>query len=118
MARRKNDYLTEVPDDFLDCRVFGHRWDPIGDYMNGQHVHEVLQCDRCESYAIVQWAKTSGALSGRRRSKYTPGYLNNTGQSITKNEARQERIGRTKFKTTAQFERLMDQIDRERESYR
>jgi hypothetical protein len=119
MARRKSgDYLSNVDDTLLECRTLGHNWEDVGDYLNGQQVHLVLQCQRCDSYAVVQWSRSAGTIDGRRY-KYTEGYINKTGEKITKAEARVERIRRTSFTGgTKEFDALMNEIDREWESYR
>jgi hypothetical protein len=84
--------------------------------MNGQHVHVVLQCQRCDSYAILQWDKAAGTANPRRY-KYTPGYLNTTGEHFTRADARLERIRRTKFKSLAEFDKVMAAIDAEMDSF-
>src|SRR5262245_41912326 len=118
MAKRKVDYLSNVDDDLLDCRTLRHNWEDVGDYLNGQHVHLVLQCQRCGSYAILEWSKTAGTVSSRRY-KYTEGYINKTGERITQADERVERIRRTSFSGgTKEFEALLDKIDEEWESYR
>lgn len=117
MAKRRSDvdYLTSVDDDFIDCRVFGHRFEGVGDYMNGQYVYLVQQCARCDSYVVIEWHKSAGT-NNPRRYKYTPGYLNKTGNSFTKDEARLEKISRTTFGGSKEFDKLMEKIDREQAS--
>lgn len=117
MAKRRDDYLSNADDDFVDCRSLGHNWDDVGDFMNGRSVHLVLQCQRCESYVVVEWSKSAGTIESRKP-KYTPGYLNNTGQPVSRADARLERIRRTKFQGTKEFEKLIAKIEEERESYR
>jgi len=115
---RENDYLSGADDDFVDCRAMGHALIDVGDYMNGQHVHLVTQCQRCESYFILRWDKQAGTADPRQ-AKYTPGYLNTTGSGrIPKAEARLEKIRRTTFKSLAEFDRLMTKIDKEMEGFR
>jgi hypothetical protein len=118
MAKARKDYLRDADDDFIDCRVDGHNWEEQGSYMNGKEVHRVLQCQRCDSYAVVEWGKTAGTRNGRKN-KYTPGYLNNTGEHFTRDELRIEKIRRTKFKGgTKEFDKVLAKIDEEMESYR
>jgi hypothetical protein len=117
MANRRDDFLSNADDSVVECRAFSHNWEDAGDFMNGRSVHIVLYCGRCDSYAVVEWSKSAGTIEGRKY-KYSSGYLNNTGQPVTKADARVERIRRTKFQGTKEFEKLLDQIDEERESYR
>jgi hypothetical protein len=118
MVRRDGsqpDYLTHVDDDYIDCRVFGHRFSDIGDFIDGHFVYLVMQCERCDSYAIVEWHRDAGTNSPRKY-KYAPGYLNTTGVPFSKDDARLEKISRTKFASSKEFDKLMKSIDHEMES--
>ena len=118
MARRKGDeFLSNADDVVISCRALGHVWVEESDYFEGQQVWLVMQCTRCESYRVQEWARNTGTVEGRKY-YYSPGYVNTTGQSFSRAELRKERIKRTTFQGGSQeFEQALERIAQTMEKY-
>jgi hypothetical protein len=61
MATRKTaapdalQLLTEMPDEFLECRDLRHVFFPVGYYRSNGYVHRRLQCGRCGGLGRDTW---------------------------------------------------------------
>jgi hypothetical protein len=106
---KKGEYLYDTVDEFLECRTLRHAWKGEGRYHDGEEVYTVLQCQRCDSYAVLTWSRTGEHLN--REYYYTPGYLNKSGERFTKNDVRAEAIRRTKFGPRTEFQQMLERLE-------
>lgn len=109
----KNEYLANADDDFIECRAFRHQWNRVGTYYEGGEYQHVLQCSRCDSYALLEWASHGGQYA--RRMIYTDGYLNKTGDHFERDDLRAETNKRSKIKGgTKEFDRFVEKLTGEK----
>lgn len=105
-AADKKQWLANLPEEFLLCRVVMHAWNvPLGFHdtkVNGRKVKQMnLICDRCatEKDARIRIKRVKSGNTVDRDSvamHYPEGYLAPSGMYITKNDAWSELARRRK----------------------
>lgn len=70
--RVTKETLTELPQEFLDCRDLRHPWKVQGLFYVGPEIHRRLVCPRCKTVATDRWTPRGERIA--RQYHYPKGY--------------------------------------------
>lgn len=69
------DFVSSLPDDYLECRQFGHNWKPFT-VEKGRDTFKVrVICDRCETFVIHTISRRTGDVVKKPYRSYPKDYL-------------------------------------------
>jgi hypothetical protein len=66
-------FASDLADELLNCRQFGHSWEPYTVELNGRLYEQVLRCKSCETERVLSINKRGQVLKSHYR--YADGYV-------------------------------------------
>lgn len=67
------EFASDLADELLNCRQFGHSWKPYTVELNGRFYEQVLRCGSCETDRVLSINKRGVVVKSHYR--YANGYV-------------------------------------------